>query len=268
MAEDVKDMQRRLKEMEVRRKMEEKMEKRKMKDEKMRMKLAKREDKMRKKIEKKGKMPPEGIKPSDSGISDKEPMGTGEKIVKAEIVEFKPREWERKSVHSIDEVEKKIDRFSGKGVESLSERYRNKYGEDLKVPELYQIETSIEMKDDLDKYLSEDEEKDDAFVQEEKEEPSKGGFFSKPSEPAEEFPADEGERQLRFLDMSSGAMYLSKKHGRNAGGGKKAVLAIVDIILLIFLLPIRILTTLYYVLKRRKARKGAGSQNGFSAAEA
>jgi hypothetical protein len=259
MAEDVKDLQRKLKELELRSKLEAKHEKQRLKDEKLKMKLKKKQEKMRAKMIKKGQVPPEeGDKP-DFIRPRKEKVDTSGKIVQAEVVEFRAKEWERRSVQSMDEVEKKIDRFSGKGVQSLTDRYREKYGEDLQVPELYQIETSIELDGELEKYAKEEELKASEDEWKEPEPPKSRGFFKPKEKPSIEIiEEDESPREPRFMDLSTGALFLRNKHGAHSGGGKRAALAFVDVIVLIVLFPItiiRLITTLYYSMKRRKARK-------------
>ena len=93
------------------------------------MKMAKKQEKMRKQLAKQGRTLPDEMKAGEKPAAGAK-EGEG-KIAQAEVVEFKSKEWERKSVQSLDEIEKKIDRFSGKGVKGLEERYREKYGEDL-----------------------------------------------------------------------------------------------------------------------------------------
>jgi hypothetical protein len=263
MAEDVKDIQRRLKEMELKAKMGAKAEKQRLREEKMKMKLKKRQEKLEKKMSKKGEvMPKEPLK-----MERKEEGKPAEKIVSAEVVEFKPKEWERRSVHSMDEVEKKIDRFSGKGVKGLSERYRDKYGEDLKVPELYQIETSLE-KDDLERTADEDElgRIDKEMGEASRKEP--GGFWGAKKEP--ELSMDEPKEKLppNFLDLTTGLFYFKNKTPRGASGGKKTVMILLDIILIIIfpILILRIITTPIYMRKRKKSR--AASAEGVSIADA
>lgn len=260
MAEDVKDIQRRLKEMELRAKIEAKSEKRKMKEEKMKMKLRKKQEKMQRKLMKRGRLTPEDLKRMEGGAEEKDALESPDKIVKAEVVEFKPKEWERKSVESIEDVEKKIDRFSGKGVSSLSDRYRERYGEDLKVPELYEIETSIEMKDEYDRLTT----KEQALALErelaEPAVPKEGLEFHEVTKEKEEALEDEPKPDipLNFWDLSSGVLFFRKKFGVRGGGGKKAGLIIVDAIILIVAFPItiiRLFTTIYHSSKRRKARK-------------
>ena len=272
MAEDVKDMQRRLKEMELRAKMESKMEKKKLKDEKMKMKLQKRQEKMRRKLEKSGKMSPEDIKRLEGGLKEKEAVGTKEKIVKAEVVEFKPKEWKRRSVQSLDDVEKKIDRLSGKGVTSLSDRYREKYGEDLKVPELYQIETSLEMDSDIERLSLEDEGDLDDEGFREMGTSTSSDFQRKKAEAEISLGEPKEKPELSFMDLSSGVLYLRDKYGAKGGGGKRAVLVILDIVVLVVLFPltiIRIFTTIYYSRKRKKVAKAENqSQDAVQVAEA
>jgi hypothetical protein len=221
--DDVKDIQRRLKEMELRAKLNSKMEKKKEKEEKVKMKLMKMQEKMRKKLAKQGKTLPEDLKKEELERG-KEAVGVGEKIVKAEVVEFKPKEWERRSVQSMNDVEKKIDRFTGKGVASLSDRYREKYGESLKVPELYQIETSLEMESDLDKVIKDDElEKLESELEGGRTSRDEG-FGNSSRKATIEVEEPEGPKpDLKFMDLSSGFLYFKEKFAARGGAGKKAV---------------------------------------------
>lgn len=259
MADDVKEMQKKLKEMELKAKLETKAEKRRMKQEKQKMKLLKRQEKMKAKMTKQGRLSPDDLKKMDISSDDTKKEEPGQKIAKAEVVEFKPKEWSRRSVQSMEDVEEKIDRFSGRGVKGLSERYREKYGEDIKVPELYQIETTIEMEKDFDMTYEDDEL---TKIDKEMEAPpvkEEGGFFGRKKNKTEV--EDDGvkiELEPKFLDLSSAFLFLTKKFGAKGGGGKKAILALFDLIILIVLFPItilRILTTIYFVMKRKKEKK-------------
>jgi hypothetical protein len=158
----------------------------------------------------------------------------------------------------LDEIEKKIDRFSGKGVAGLSERYREKYGEDLKVPELYQIETSLEMDHSIEDLASEDEPDDFERRQDAPGTKSTGGLFGTSKKEAKIEVGEPGEKPpLNFFDLTSGLFFLTKKFGAKGGGGKKAVMVILDILLLPTII-IRIFTTIIFVQKRKKARKSSG----------
>ena len=207
MADDVKDMQKKLKEMELKAKLESKSDKRKMKNEKQKMKLIKKQEKMKAKLMKQGRLSPDDVKKMDISAVDKEKDAEGQKIAKAEVVEFKGKEWSRKSVQSMDEVEAKIDRFSGKGVQGLSDRYRQRYGEDLKVPELYQIETTIEMERDF--YTESDEEELARIDKELEAAPAKdegSSFFGRKKDKEKlkvEIDEDKPVLEPKFLDLSS-----------------------------------------------------------------
>jgi hypothetical protein len=206
----------------------------------------------------------------DISADDKEKDTEGQKIAKAEVVEFKGREWSRKSVQSMDEVEAKIDRFSGKGVKGLSDRYRDKYGEDLKVPELYQIETTIEMEREFD---TESDDEELARIDKELEaapvKDENSSFFGRKKDKAKvkvEFDEDKPVLEPKLLDFSSAVFFLMKRFGARGGGIKKILLALLDVGLILFfpLTIIRILTTIVIVMKRKKARK----INSVSAADA
>lgn len=269
MADDLKDLKRQQKEMELRLKMEKKAAKAKSKQEKEKMRLMKKQDKMRKKLEKQGRtMPDEFSRTEDRGpMGAKEPEG---KIAQAEVVEFKSKEWERRSVQSLGEIEKKIDRFSGRGVKGLEERYREKYGEDIKIPELYQIETKLEFDQSIDRAASEDEGEDDVWGERKDAEgqEEKTSFFGRSRKDADiTVGGPEDELEPSFWDLSTGPMFFMKKYGRSGGGGKKAIMAIVDIIVLIVLfIPftiIRLLTTVVSVRRRKKARRETARAQSF-----
>jgi hypothetical protein len=161
----------------------------------------------------------------------------------------------------MDEVEKKIDRFQGKGVKGLSERYRDKYGEDLKVPELYQIETTLE-KEEMDRLADEDEKAQIDRELGETTQKESGGFWGAKKETDLSIDEPKEKQPPNFLDLSTGLLYFRNTAGEGASGGKKNVRTLIDIILIILfpILILRIITTPIFMMKRRKAQKAAAAE--------
>jgi len=76
-------------------------------------------------------------------------------IKEAKVIEV-PDIYERKSSYDIDDIKKKIDRLDSEGVGSLKDRYKEKYGEDLYVPDLHS-DNVREALEDVKPYLEIDE---------------------------------------------------------------------------------------------------------------
>ncbi len=119
-----------------------------------------------------------------------EPKPKSGEVKEAKVIET-PEQYERRSFYSIDDIKKKIDRLDSEGVGNLRDRYAEKYGEDLYVPDLHS-ENVKEALEDVKPYLDVDdieteadekkkvEEEEEADGEKEEEEKDEGpGFFAK-----------------------------------------------------------------------------------------
>lgn len=107
-----------------------------------------------------------------------------DEIKEAKVIEV-PKDYKRQSTYSLHEIEKKIDRLDSKGVSSLRDRYKDKYGEDLMVPDLHTENVRIALEDvkdyvDVDEVVEKDDAPDSEPVEEEPEEEKDNGpgFFA------------------------------------------------------------------------------------------
>jgi hypothetical protein len=82
--------------------------------------------------------------------------------------------WSRKSVEPIDDIERRIDRMSGTAVKSLKDRYAEKYGESLIIPDLYQARLDEMEEGSGDSLYDQPEGRESDPLDEE---PKKGGGF-------------------------------------------------------------------------------------------
>ena len=109
-------------------------------------------------------------------------------IKEAKVIEV-PEEYSRRSTYSINDIKKKIDRLDSEGTSSLRDRYKEKYGEELSIPDLHSANVR-EALEDVKPYLEIDEfdekeaeDKKEEEVAEEAEEEKKGqegpSFFAK-----------------------------------------------------------------------------------------
>lgn len=72
---------------------------------------------------------------------------TGGSEIKQALVIEAPDEYSRKSSYSIEEVQKKIDRLDSEGVSRLRDRFKDKYGEELIVPDLHSENVRVALED-------------------------------------------------------------------------------------------------------------------------
>ncbi|WP_455393095.1 hypothetical protein [[Eubacterium] cellulosolvens] len=245
------EAKRRKKQLKLEKKMRKKELKRKRKEAKVRAKLARRGIKLPPKAEEKAK---EG-----AAAGTKVPGVEGAAIPEAEII-AEADKWTPKSARKLDEIQRLVDRMDHDSVKSLKQRFREKYGEDLAVPDVYEAKPSLEV-----------ETAEEAGELEPLSSPSipmatggtgtaepaatkpKGSFFGmkRPSEPKQKM-----DRPLRFLDYRT-PWYLRDKFAAEGGKGKRAILFIFDLILNILLgiFIIKIITTIIYFLKDRKLEK-------------
>ncbi len=253
-------------------KQEEKMKKKQQKREKKMLKAEKKrqkkEEKLRAKLAARGiKLPPKAEKkvdsaaPSTSISTSKSAISEGEQIAEAEII--RPADvWEPKSAKKIDDIQKHIDRMDQKSVKSLKERYKDRYGEDLDVPDIYNINKTIAVESaeetgELEKLTGETTTTPSSGVGSgaDAKEKSRFGFGgkAKKTEKKEKVKID---RPLRFLDYRT-PLYLRDKYGTDAGGGKRAGLTLVDIIhnIIFTIIIVKIITTIVYVVKDNRERK-------------
>jgi len=258
-SDDPRMLKKELKRLEREAKLRKKQLKRERKMQKLERKKAKKEALLRAKLAAKGvKVPPKTeTKPSEGPAKAMELAES--KLPEAEIISDADV-WTPKSAKKMDEIQKLIDRMDHKSVKSLRERYKTRYGEDLEVPDAYEVKPSIEVETaeetgELAPLIT-------TSATTTAPEPSTestttgGGFFSrklKADKPVKE-KTQKVPRTLRFLDYRT-PLYLREKYGAMGGGGKRVVLIIIDIILNIFLFPIKIFTTIIYIIKDRREQK-------------
>lgn len=258
-SDDPRMLKKELKKLEREAKLRKKQLKRERKMQKIQRKKEKKEALLRAKLAAKGvKVPPKTeTKPSEGPAKA---MALPEsKLPEAEIV-TDADVWTPKSAKKMDEIQKLIDRMDHKSVKSLRERYKTRYGEDLEVPDAYEVKPSIEV--DTAEETGELAPLITTSATTSTTEPTEtstatgGGFFSRASKADKSVKEKRQKvpRTLRFLDYRT-PLYLRKKYGVSGGGGKRAILIIIDIILNILLFPIKIFTTIYYVIKDRREEK-------------
>jgi hypothetical protein len=244
---------------------EEKMKKKELKREKKLKKIEKKKQRkeaiLRAKLAKKGiKVPPKAettpegkLKGAATGqVQMTDAAGTA--IPEAEII-TEADKWTPKSARNLNDIQKMIDRMDHKGVKSLKERYKERYGEDLEVPDIYESKASLEVETaeqagELEPITTSTVYPEAGATQQAT--PAKTGLFAKTPKPQK----PKIQRELRLLDYRT-PMYLRDKYGATGGKGKRIALAVVDIILNILLgiFIIKIITTIIYVMKDRKLEK-------------
>lgn len=257
--------------------------KRLAREEKMRKKQLKREEKMRKKQKKqrkkeeklRAKLAAKGISvPDKLEAKTRKPTTTMdaavEKLPEAEIISAEADVWTPKSARKMDEIQKRIDRMDHKSVKTLRERYKERYGEDLEVPDIYETRPSIEVETaeetgELDQSIPEPITSTTSTGDELKVSTSaaKAKELKRAKKKKERVKVD---RPLRLLDYRT-PWYLRDKFGASSGSGKRAVLLIVDILLNIILtiILIKIIATIVYVIKDRRDEKMIQDLQGESA---
>ena len=238
--------------------------KRKRKEAKLRAKLARRGIKLPPKAE--DKLPEEGARPgvkpgAGAGAVVGAAPRAGAEIPEAEIISEADK-WSPKSARKLDEIQKMIDRMDHTSVKTLRQRYREKYGENLEVPDIYEPKSSIEVET-----AEETGELEPTLLA--IPESSSTGAADKQTwtTPAsmDKFGAGQKisaekkvkvDRPLRFLDYRT-PFYLRDKFAAEGGKGKRAALFIIDIILniLLAIVIVKIITTIIYIYKDRKLEK-------------
>jgi hypothetical protein len=129
------------------------------------------------------------VKSEDKPAAEKKPeKKKADGIKEAKVIEV-PEKYSRRSSYSINDIKKKIDRLDSEGVSSLRDRYKEKYGEELSVPDLHS-ENVKEALEDVKPYLDIDEFDESAADDEEKEEVA---------EEAEEEKKEKGEEGPSFF---------------------------------------------------------------------
>ncbi len=178
----------------------------------------------------------------------------------AEIIETTPKEWAPVSSKSMDEKRARIDRLSAEGVKSLKMRFREKYGEELEVPDMYEKSYDLDLGEpsDVPGVASEPSEPGELKAAEPGEKKRWGAKASKPK--------PKGDRPLRFFDLRHPLFFKDKFTNEESGGGKKAMMLIVDILMYIIfpILILRIITTIIYVIKDGRAAKRAALESASS----
>ncbi len=246
-------------------KMRKKQAKREAKMRKLEVKRRRKEEKLRAKLAAKGiKLPPkkeEEIKPT--GISGEE------KLPEAEIITGEADVWTPRSARNLDEIQKRIDRMDKRHITSLKERYKSRYGEDLEVPDIYNVESTIEIETaekagEIEKVETDTKGLDTTPMTSKPDEKKRGlGLFGskvpsteKDKEKEKDVEKIKTERPLRLLDYRT-PFYLRDKYAVDAGSGKRTGLLIIDIILniLLTIFIIKIITTIIYVIKDRREEK-------------
>jgi hypothetical protein len=89
-----------------------------------------------------------------------------------------PREWVRRSTAPLTEIQQRIDRISSDSRRALEERYKRKYGEPLRVPEMYEAKMVSEIEEEEEEEVKVEEEVKEA----EPEVPEPPAVTEKPSE--------------------------------------------------------------------------------------
>lgn len=245
-SDDLKELKRL--EMEAKNKeRQQKIEKRKKKAE---ARQRKKFEKLRKKYAKKGiKLPDQPIKKEPKTEPKAEIIAKD--IPEAEVITAADV-WTPQSARQIDDIQKRIDRMDQKSIQSLKERYKSRYGEDLEVPDIYETKPSIEVETaektgELTKPIQDT--KSTVFAKDKKtKKPLFGGKDKKKKEKVK------FDRPMRFLDYRS-FFYLKNTKAADSGGGKKAIFGLLDIILNIVLFFIKIPATIYYIIADRREQK-------------
>ncbi len=224
--------------------------KKRKKAEKKRWKAERKKAKLR---AKRGEMgpPPAKAKPSQAPPQGERPPTPAPDQAAPPEEEKKHVPWVKRSNLSIDQIEDKIDTLStmreldSKKEEehsTLFEKYAQKYGEPLDVPEEFKYRYDMEPEG----------EEDMALIDLSEEEGSKAGTIGlgKTKKKKKKVITD---RDLHFFDLRSpNHAYLANKTGKKG-------LIIVDIILDILLLPLMIIGSLVYWAKERKEPTAAAT---------
>lgn len=241
-------------------KMQKKQLKREKKLRKREMKQKRKEAKIRAKLARSGiKLPPkEETKPAVE-VSKKEGKvaAEGEAIPEAEIISEADK-WKPKSAKKMDEIQKMIDRMDHGSVKTLRERYKQKYGEDLEVPDAYEVKASLEVETAAEAGELEPVTITPITTKEETKEatPEKGRGLSFTKRKKEKEKKVKIDRPLRFLDYRT-PWYLRDRLAPEGGKAKRGILLIIDLILniLLAIILIKIITTIIYIIKDYRLKK-------------
>lgn len=126
------------------------------------------------------------VKSDDKKPKAEEKKKSSDGIKEAKVIEV-PEKYARRSSYSINDIKKKIDRLDSEGVSSLRDRYKEKYGEELSVPDLHSANVREALEDvkpylDIDEFdETADDEKKEEEAEEEAEEEKKEEGEEKPS---------------------------------------------------------------------------------------
>jgi hypothetical protein len=229
-------------------------------EEKRRKREARKEKKMQKKLEKQRKKEATLKAKVDAGVLKlpSEPKKSeGAEPPEAEIIEPTAIEWKPKSTITIDEKRKRIDRLSAEGVQSLKSRFREKYGEELEVPDMYERTYEYNIGEPEEPSLPESVEAESSEIKVSELGEKKGFGSIRDKSKAKAKPT--GPRPLRFFDLRRPLFLREKFTNEETSGGKKILFLLLDIFLLLVipLTILRIITTIIYVIKDGRDAKQA-----------
>ena len=244
-------------------KLRKKQLKRERKMKKLELKRKRKEARLRAVLARQGiKSPPPKTEAKEKAEPEKTEVTASEadtsKIPEAEIISEADK-WKPKSARKLDEIQKMIDRMDRDGIKSMRERYKQRYGEDLEVPDIYETKASFDVEtaeeigelepvtgtsstsmamDTTETKAIEDKRKADKKAKAAKKKKIKI------------------DRPQRFFDFRT-PWYLKNKLGANRGKAVRGFLLIFDIFfnILFFILIIKILTTIIYIIIDRRHRK-------------
>lgn len=261
----------RLKQLEKERKMKERDFKRQEKMRKHEQKRLKQLEKRRIKLAKKGIILPE-LKPEPEKVTPavgRAAPAPEERLPEAEVITAEADVWTPRSARNIDEIQKRIDRMDKKMLSSLKERYKTKYGEDLEIPDAYNVETTIDIEtaerlgelEAVEKVSKDTAAASTNQISEGKSE--KKGFglgFGKKGQKTKDKSKEKVklDTPVRFLDLRKPMYLYSKLTTPESGMGKKIILGLLDVIILlicfisVILILIRIIGTIVYIRRDRQ----------------
>jgi len=233
--------------------------KREKAEEKRILEMMRRDEREERMVKAKGKEPAPQASPGGSvgGYSEKK---SDDKIPEAVVLEGPPENWIRHSTRSLDEVKRRIDRMDDQAVDSLRSRYRERYGEDLEIPDAFEmpsVEAAQTSPESSDSPVLLGGSAVDTKTEVKKEEPQ-GSFLKPKSSPKAQKPKIE--REPNFWDMRSTPLYFYKKAELDyKSGGGKAMAALIDILTYVtVIIPVlRVITTANAARKEGKESASA-----------
>ena len=184
-----------------------------------------------------------------------------ETLTEAEVISAEADVWTPRSARNIDEIEKRVDRMDRDRIHSLKERYKERYGEDLEIPDAYNVESTLDVDtaeqtgelEPIEKKL-EDSKEPTLKTKEESKGLGLGVFGKKDKKKDKTKQKVKIDRPVRFLDLRKPLYLVSKFTTKDSGIGRKIFLGILDIIILLFCIIIlfipmfiRIIGTIYYI---------------------